>query len=592
VHARLLYAIVVSALLSLAMAGAAQAAITVANTNDSGAGSLRQAVADAPPGETIDLPAGTYTLSSEELSIEKSLTIAGHGAAETVIRSGGNFRVLDVSGAGNSVTVTDLTVSDGHEGSPGGIAEGGGILNFESSLTLRNVAVTNNHADVSGSGGGGGGIAEGGGILSEGGALALEGTTVAGNSATATGSSSGGGGGIVEGGGVAVYEGSSLTIRNTTISNNVADARGGPGAGGGIVEGGGIYLELGPSTSSNVSAVTVSGNVADASGGSGAGGGIVEGGGMYIDLAEQTAAFSNMTVASNSARAPGGGAENGGIVEGGGIILDLTNSSLTLVSATVVGNSVDAPGGIAEGGNLDRDPGGKIANSIVANGQGPPGEENCDDPLESQGFNIESSDQCGFHAAGDQVNKDPLLGPLQDNGGSIATMLPSANSPAVDQGAAFGLGSDERGVTRPIDFPTIPNSSAPGADGSDVGAAEVQPSNAFALGKLKKNKKKGTATLTVTLPLPSFGSLTLEGKGLKAQSRTIAGEETLKLPVIGKGKVKKALRKHGKRKVLIKVTYAPTGNAAVTLTRKAKLVRKHRKHRKHKKHKGNGRRHR
>lgn len=595
-HTRLLYAIVVTAALSLATAGSAQGAITVVNTNDSGPGSLRQAVADAPPGETIDLPAGTYTLSSEELTIEKSLTIAGHGAAQTVIRSGGDFRVLDISGSGNSVTISDVTIRDGHEGSPGGIVEGGGILNFESNLTLRNVLVTNNHADVDGSGGGGGGIAEGGGIWSEVGALTLENTTVSGNSATAVGGS-GGGGGIVEGGGIAFFGGSALTLHNSTIANNVADARGGSEAGGGIVEGGGMYVELGSSTASSVSAVTVSGNVADASGGApSGGGGIVEGGGLYIELDEQTAVFSNMTVASNSARAPGGAAENGGIVEGGGIILDLSESSLTLLSATVVGNSVNAPGGIAEAGNIDRDPGGKIANSIVAGGQGPPGEENCDDPLESQGFNLESSDQCGFHAAGDQINKDPLLGPLQDNGGGIATMLPAANSPAVDQGAASGLGSDERGVVRPIDFPTIPNSVAPGADGSDIGAAELQPSNAFALGKLKKNKKKGSATLTVMLPLPSVGALVLEGKGLKTQSRSIAGEEVVKLPVIATGKVKKALRKRGKRKVLIKVTYAPTGNAAATLTRKAKLVRKHRKHKKHKhkRHKGKGgkRRHR
>ena len=42
----------------------AQAAIAVVNTNDSGPGSLRQALIEAPPGETIALPAGTYTLTS------------------------------------------------------------------------------------------------------------------------------------------------------------------------------------------------------------------------------------------------------------------------------------------------------------------------------------------------------------------------------------------------------------------------------------------------------------------------------------------------------------------------------------------------
>ena len=163
-------------------------------------------------------------------------------------------------------------------------------------------------------------------------------------------------------------------------------------------------------------------------------------------------------------------------------------------------------------------------------------------------------------------------------------MAPAANSPAVDQGAAFGLTTDQRGVLRPIDFPTIPNSTAAGADGSDIGAFELQPSNAFTIGKLKKNKKKGTATLTVKLPLPSSGTLTLSGKGLKTKSVPVAGAEIVKLTVIGKGKVKKALRRRGKRKVKINVTYSPTGNSAATQSRTAKLIRKHKKHKKHRRH--------
>ena len=47
------------------------------NTNDSGPGSLRQAIVDAGPGEGIAVPAGTYTLTTGELTIAKSLTITG-----------------------------------------------------------------------------------------------------------------------------------------------------------------------------------------------------------------------------------------------------------------------------------------------------------------------------------------------------------------------------------------------------------------------------------------------------------------------------------------------------------------------------------
>ena len=72
------------------------------------------------------------------------------------------------------------------------------------------------------------------------------------------------------------------------------------------------------------------------------------------------------------------------------------------------------------------------------------------------------------------------------------------------------MASDQRGVLRPIDLPSIPN--AAGGDGTDIGAFELQPSNELKLGKLKKSKAKGTATLEVTLPAPSGGSLKLAGK--------------------------------------------------------------------------------
>ena len=112
--------IATAAALLLVPIGTAEATITVANNNDSGSGSLRQAISDAAPGETIVVPANTYTLSSDELTIEKSLTIAGHGAADTTISSGGPFRVFDVSGPGNSVTISGVTIRNGHEGTPEG----------------------------------------------------------------------------------------------------------------------------------------------------------------------------------------------------------------------------------------------------------------------------------------------------------------------------------------------------------------------------------------------------------------------------------------------------------------------------------------
>ena len=61
--------------------------------------------------------------------------------------------------------------------------------------------------------------------------------------------------------------------------------------------------------------------------------------------------------------------------------------------------------------------------------------------------------------------------------------------------------------------------------------------------------------------------MTLLGKGLRTQSAPVADTATIQLPVIVAGKkFAKALRRRGRRKVGIVVTYAPVGNAAVSVS--------------------------
>jgi len=67
----------------------------------------------------------------------------------------------------------------------------------------------------------------------------------------------------------------------------------------------------------------------------------------------------------------------------------------------------------------------------------------------SNGYNLDSADECNFHAANDLVDTDPGLLPLDTGGGSPAYPL-GASSPAVDSAdPADCPAADQRGTSRP-----------------------------------------------------------------------------------------------------------------------------------------------
>ena len=86
----------------------------------------------------------------------------------------------------------------------------------------------------------------------------------------------------------------------------------------------------------------------------------------------------------------------------------------------------------------------------------------------SEGYNIESpGNTCGFDQTGDQASvPDPMLGPLQNNGGPTETHALEQGSPAINQipQADCGVTTDQRGEPRPETGGTL----------CDVGAFERQ----------------------------------------------------------------------------------------------------------------------
>lgn len=181
--------------------------VEVQNGDDAGAGSLRLAIADVDAGGTITFAAGVTAvdLTSGELVISKSLTIQGLGADILTVRRGAgavtDFRVFHVTTG--TVTISDLTVSNGRD------PVGGGILVAGGSLSLTDATVSGNTAPADG---GNGGL--GAGILVTGASATVTNSTISGNSAVDGSNSRGQGGGL--------FNFSTLTVVNSTVSGNAA----------------------------------------------------------------------------------------------------------------------------------------------------------------------------------------------------------------------------------------------------------------------------------------------------------------------------------------------------------------------------------
>jgi hypothetical protein len=144
-HWRFLITSVTSTLL-LNVAVADGATLTVFSPADSGAGTLRQAILDASPGDTINFAINFSSfphqvgLTSDELLINKNLTINGPGADKlTVGGFNGAFGIFRIAPASVTATISGLTINGGST------QRGGGIFNT-GTLTINNCTISNNFA--------------------------------------------------------------------------------------------------------------------------------------------------------------------------------------------------------------------------------------------------------------------------------------------------------------------------------------------------------------------------------------------------------------------------------------------------------------
>jgi hypothetical protein len=374
--------------------------------------------------------------------------------------------IINDNSAGAGSGPYNFDFGSGENGENGG--NGGGIFNL-GTMVLNNCTISTNLSGQGGTGdygyfalpGGAGGEGGGGAGIFNAGKMELNFCTVSGNSG-----GDGGGGGYADnraggnagagGGGAGIFNLGTLSINTCTISGNDC------GFGG---DGGEVYY-IG-------------------SGGVGGDGGI--GGGIYN---AGSLSLLSCTITLNEAGAGGNGgsdyesalsmsaASGGQGGSGGGILNDGRNTNVVLRNTLIALNAVRAEG--LGGTNISYYGFGSPQQETIGNagsvGFGP----DLAGDFTSQGYNLigMADGSTGFTNGlkADQVGSiaspiDPLIGPLQMNGGPTPTHALLPGSPAIDQGKSFGVHTDQRGYRRPYNYTAIPN--APGGDGSDIGAFEL-----------------------------------------------------------------------------------------------------------------------
>jgi hypothetical protein len=131
---------------ALAFASGAQAlTFPVTNLDDSGPGSLRQAILDANANAGADditfSVTGTITLTTGELLVTETLTIAGPGARQLTIDANINSRHFHVQNNTTNLALSGLTLTNGLVND-----NGGSILNNGGNLTLSFMRIVDNQA--------------------------------------------------------------------------------------------------------------------------------------------------------------------------------------------------------------------------------------------------------------------------------------------------------------------------------------------------------------------------------------------------------------------------------------------------------------
>jgi hypothetical protein len=309
--------------------------------------------------------------------------------------------------------------------------------------------------------------------------------------------------GSYAGGAIWAVDGTTVNVQDSTLTADSATTAGGAIGSGGTVnvldstisdntseEGGGIY-----GLNTTITGSTISGNSATEDGA-----GIFNSGNLTISDSTFT---GNDAISANK------------LDGAGGAILEYLNpgpGSVSIASSTIAGNEAAGSSGIPSGGggifmgNTGANEPLSLVDTVVAGNSAPVAPD-----INAQSSETAASFSLIGNPGGDGITgststdligtstspMSPLLGPLANNGGPTETMLPLAGSPLIDAGKApSGITTDQRGDSRTVKL-GFPEPS--GGDGTDIGAVELQASEAGAPTVTAVLPNTGTAGTSVTI---------------------------------------------------------------------------------------------
>lgn len=364
--------------------------------------------------DAIDLPSGTYVL-----------TISGSG------EQAGDLNITDdlkITGTSIDATVIDgggidRVLSIGTFPMPAPPPPPAILTEAESNQSGSNIVVSLSNLSITN---GRPGLKNGGGIVSQYAEVILNNVSISNNISG------------VDGGGIYNFYTSAMTIVNSTLMNN--EAKGSIG-GGAIRNMGKLYVF--ESTITNNKATSVIGG---------------PGGGISTGQSGASLLVVNSTISANTASGGGGG------------IFSSNHSTVTVIKSSTITGNVAAYVAGAFSNNYDLD----IDNTLIS-GNLPTNCVESPGTITSLGNNLDSDGTCDLNAPNDLKNVNPLIGPLQDNGGPTETHALLDGSPAIDAGGANctdasgqPLLADQRGEPRPVD------GNGDGQVACDIGAYETQ----------------------------------------------------------------------------------------------------------------------